>query len=705
MNCAACSSAVEQALLQGKGVSEASVAFATGRAIIKGEALDADELASLATNAGFPSKTVDEGVDPAVMASEIEQQQQKNAADWRRRAIIGLAIWVPAETLHWTAHPLGLHGPWLSWLMLFASTAAMLFVGTGFITSAIRAGKRKQTNMDTLISIGASAAYGFSLFIFVAQQLGFEANHEVYFTEAAALLAIISLGHWIEASSAAKAGSSVRELLNMQPEVVEIQLEDGTTMMIPSGEVEEGATLIVKPGSRIPVDGEVIEGASEVDEAIVTGESLPIPKTIGSAVIAGSMNTTGKLIVRTTVDGKHTTISRIAALVTEAQSSKAGMQRLADKVSSVFVPIVLFIALVTVVTWSILGEVEVGIVSAVTVLVISCPCALGLATPMAVMVATGESSLRGVLVKHAAALELAGVAKSCVFDKTGTLTEGKPFVTAIQPSEGHTGEEVLAFAASVESSSEHPIATAIMNEVSERGVTFVEATQFVATPGVGVQGTTQDGNVSVMRDEAATCRVEVDGVLYGTITVNDKVREEAKKTVQQLQQSNIDVHMLSGDRLQNAKAVASELGIPESNVHAEASPEDKSNIIASIPKPNIMVGDGINDAAALASADVGIAIASGTNVAIESASIVIPSNQIQSTIVTIDIARKTLKAIKQNLFFAFMYNTAAIPLAAFGLLGPHGPLIAAIAMGCSDITVIGNAIRLKHTLRKLRRTP
>ena len=705
MNCAACSSAVEHALLKGTGVKEASVAFATGRAIVQGYSLNAEELAEIATNAGYPATTVDEGIDPADMASNLEQQQLKNARDWKRRAIIGLTIWVPAETLHWTAHPLGFHGPWLSWVMFIASTIAMLCVGRGFITSAISAAKRRQTNMDTLISIGASAAYGFSLFIFVAQQLGYEANHEVYFTEAAALLAIISLGHWLEASSTAKAGSSIRELLNMQPDVVELQLEDGSTKQIPSGEVEENAMLIVKPGSRIPVDGVVIEGASEVDEAIVTGEALPIPKEVGSPVIAGSMNTTGKLVIRTTVDGKHTTISRIASLVTEAQSSKAGMQRLADKVSGVFVPIVLLIAFVTVITWSILGEIEIGIVSAVTVLVISCPCALGLATPMAVMVATGESSLRGILVKNAAALELAGTAKSCVFDKTGTLTEGKPFVTAIRPSEGFTETDVLATAASIESSSEHPIAYAILKEVSDRNISFTEATEFNATPGIGVEGVVDQQKISVLRDKDATCRVELNGTLVGTITVNDKVRDEAKSTIAELQNANIEVHMLSGDRIQNAKAVASELGIHERNVHAEASPEDKSKIIDSISKPNIMVGDGINDAAALASADVGIAIASGTNVAIESASIVIPSNQIQTTIVTIDIARKTLKAIKQNLFFAFMYNTAAIPLAAFGLLGSHGPLIAAIAMGCSDITVIGNAVRLKHKLRKLRRTP
>ena len=700
MNCAACSTAVEKALSKVDGVDAAVVSFSTGRATVTGQNLDGDVLAEASTQSGYPASVVDAGINPTELATEIEQQQQQHAVQWRRRAIIGVVIWVPSESLHWLAPPLGINGPWLPWVMLLASTAAMIFVGSGFIASALAAAKRRQTNMDTLISIGASAAYMFSLFIFVAQYLGYEASHPMYFTEAAALLAIISIGHWIEAKSTARAGSAIRELLRMQPDTAECLKEDGTTYQLPTGDVTEGMKLLVRPGSRIPVDGIVVDGTSEVDESIVTGEPLPVVKKMGDVLIAGSMNTSGQLTLETNVDGRHTTVSRIAELVTKAQSSKANAQRLADKVAGIFVPVVLVIAAITVVSWSLLGDTETGIVAAVTVLVISCPCALGLATPMAIMVSTGESSLRGILVKDAASLELAGNTVTCIFDKTGTLTLGKPVVNNVESNDAMLKNDMIQLAAAVESPSEHPIAFAIVNEAKRLGLEIPQVSDFNATPGVGVEGVVSGKQVAVLRDDNATCRVEIDGVEVGKISVTDEIRQDARATVQALTDLGIAVHMLSGDRLETANNVASEVGIDPQNVHAEASPADKTQIVASLPRPSMMVGDGINDAAALAASDVGVAIASGTNVAIESASIVIPGDSITATVESVRIARVTRSTIKQNLFFAFMYNCAAIPLAAFGLLGPHGPLIAAAAMGFSDITVIGNAIRLKQTLRK-----
>ena len=702
MNCAACSTAVERALSKVDGVDAAVVSFSTGRATVTGQNLNGDVLAEASTQSGYPASVVDEGINPNELATEIEQQQHQHAVQWKRRAIIGVAIWAPSESLHWLATPLGINGPWLPWVMLLASTAAMIFVGSGFIASAWAAAKRRQTNMDTLISIGASAAYVFSLFIFVAQHLGYEANHPMYFTEAAALLAIISIGHWIEAKSTARAGSAIRELLRMQPDTAECLNEDGTTSQIPTGDVTEGMKLLVRPGSRIPVDGIVIDGTSEVDESIVTGEPLPVVKNIDDVLIAGSMNTSGQLTLETNVDGRHTTVSRIAELVTTAQSSKANAQRLADKVAGIFVPVVLVIAAITVVSWSLLGDTETGIVAAVTVLVISCPCALGLATPMAIMVSTGESSLRGILVKNAASLELAGNIVTCIFDKTGTLTLGKPVVNKVESNDAISQNDMVQLAAAVESPSEHPIAFAIVNEAKRLGLEIPQVSDFNATSGVGVEGVVSGKQVAVLRDDNATCRVEIDGVEAGKISVTDEIRQDARATVQALTDLGIAVHMLSGDRLETANNVASEVGIDPQNVHAEASPADKTRIVASLPRPSMMVGDGINDAAALAASDVGVAIASGTNVAIESASIVIPGDSITATVESVRIARVTRSTIKQNLFFAFMYNCAAIPLAAFGLLGPHGPLIAAAAMGFSDITVIGNAIRLKQRLRKRR---
>ena len=704
MNCAACSSSVEKALLKIDGVETVSVAFATGRGTVTGKDLDGNAIAAVATEAGYPSTVEDAGIDPAKMATEIEQRQKKNASNWKRRAIIGVSIWAPFEALHWSADALGIQGPWIPWIMFAASTVSMVLVGSGFFTSAFTAAKRLQTNMDTLISIGASSAYFFSLFVFIAENYGYKTGHPMYFMEAAALLAIISIGHWIEATSSAKAGSAIRELLRMQPDVAELVNADGSTSELPTGEVQEGMKLLVRPGSRIPVDGLVVDGASEVDESIITGEPLPVVKGLGDVLIAGSMNTSGQLILETNVDGRHTTVSRIAQLVTNAQSSKAGMQRLADKVSGIFVPVVLVIAAITLIGWIIAGDTETGIVSAVTILVISCPCALGLATPMAVMVAAGESSLRGILVKDAGSLELAGKTVTCIFDKTGTLTLGKPIVERVDAVSGSsiTEDELLRLAASVEAPSEHPIASAIVNEANKRKLEVPTVHNFYATPGIGVEGEVDGRKVSVLRDDAATCRIEVDGELIGRISVTDEIRKDAVDTVQRLNALGVEVHMLSGDRMQNALAVAKEVGIKVEHVHAEASPSEKTEIVSSLPRPSMMVGDGINDAAALAVSDVGVAIASGTNVAMESASIIIPSDSIESTAEAVSIARDTLRTIKQNLVFAFMYNVAAIPLAAFGILGPHGPLIAAAAMGLSDVTVIGNAILLKRKLRKRR---
>ncbi|HIB00640.1 MAG TPA: cadmium-translocating P-type ATPase [Phycisphaerales bacterium] len=703
LNCAACSSAVEKALNSVDGVVSSSVAVATGRATISGNNLNGELLAKIATDAGYPSEVIDEGIDPSKLATEIETRQNKNASDWKRRAILGVSIWAPFEALHWSAASLGIEGSWIPWVMFLASTTSMILVGGGFFSSAIGAAKRFKTNMDTLITIGASSAYFFSLFIFISEKIfDHDLGYPMYFMEAAALLAIISIGHWLEATSTAKAGSAIRELLKMQPDTAEIIAEDGSTTKMATGEVGEGIRLLARPGSRIPIDGVVVDGMSEVDESIVTGEPLPIAKNIGDTLIAGSMNTTGQLILETTVDGRHTTISRIAQLVTSAQSSKAGIQRIADKVSAIFVPIVLVIAAITVIAWVIAGDIETGFVSAVTILVISCPCALGLATPMAVMVAAGESSLRGILVKDAGSLELAGKIVTIIFDKTGTLTQGKPVVATIESENQFSEEDILKYAASVETPSEHPVATAIVKEASNRNITVPSVSNFEATAGIGVRGIVDGKNVTVIRDDAATCKIELDGKIIGRITVTDAIRKEAKSTIAELQASGIDVHMLSGDRKETALSVAKEVGIKPENVHAEASPSDKTDIISSLPRPSMMVGDGINDAAALAASDVGVAIASGTNVAMESASIIIPANRIEATAESIHIAKDALTTIKQNLVFAFMYNVAAIPLAAFGLLGENGPLIAAAAMGFSDITVIGNAIRLKHKLRKRR---
>jgi Cu+-exporting ATPase len=434
------------------------------------------------------------------------------------------------------------------------------------------------------------------------------------------------------------------------------------------------------------------------------------------------MNTTGRLVIKAEVDGRNTTISRIAEMVQRAQSSKANIQKLADKVSSIFVPTVLIIAVITFVGWWMAGDVGRGARSTVTVLIISCPCALGLATPMAVMVGAGAASRRGILVKSAMALETAGRATHVIFDKTGTLTTGKAVVTAIEvvvpnplapgSAGGWTEGKLLGIAAAVEAPSEHPIARAIVNEAKRRQLPIPPVSGFAAIPGEGVRGVVEGRRVTVIRDEHATCRVEVDGEVVGSMMVADALRSDAKSAIDQLRGMGLNVTMLTGDRRAVAEKIGAELGLKADEIIAEATPELKKEFVSQMAAratpqaaPSggggvIMVGDGINDAAALAQADLGIAMAGGTNIAIESADVVIPGDRVTAVADTVHIARATLRTIKQNLFFAFFYNAIAIPAAALGLLGPIGPIVAAAAMGFSDITVIGNAIRLKRALSR-----
>ena len=588
--------------------------------------------------------------------------------------------------MHW-------HGAWMPWTMFIGALVVILFAGLEFYKSAWKAAVHWTTNMDTLISIGATTAFLYSsVVMFLKLEL------PTYFAEASGLLGIVSLGHWFEARASAKAGSSVRELLRMQPETAEKIEVDGSTKMVPSADVQVGWKLVVRPGGRIAVDGIVVEGQSSVDQSIVTGESIPVEKVVGERVVAGSINTTGRLIVETTVDGRHTTVSRIAQLVQKAQTSRAPIQRLADQVSSIFVPTVLLIATLTLIGWGIVGDFPKGVISAVTVLIISCPCALGLATPMAVMVGTGAASQRGILIRNAEALERIGRASRVVFDKTGTLTVGKPVVTAISPYTGYTEESLLHLAASVEAPSEHPIGKAIVSESKARGLTLLPVDQFLSIPGSGVQGQVAGHRIVVERDENATFRVVLDGVCIGTVTLNDQLRADAVVAVNALRNSGINVSILSGDRKETAQAIAKTLGLGIQDVFYESSPESKAKHIQSLGKDVIMVGDGLNDAAALAASGLGVALASGTNVAMEAAAVVIPGDRVSAVPELIQLSKATLRTIKQNLFFAFLYNALAIPLAAFGLLGESGPLWAAFAMGASDITVVGNALRLKRSL-------
>ena len=706
LHCASCAANVESTLQQQPGVTSVVVSLTQARATVSGGELDG--LIDAVKAAGYGAEVVTQRQAPAELRSDLERRQADNERQWKRRAIIGLSIWIPMFILHWSVE----NTTWLPWLMCMLGTAVILAVGGGFYRSAWHAARNRTTNMDTLISIGATTAYLHSLVLFIIEQIGLDTGHPLYFSEAAALFGVISLGHWLEARSTAKAGSAVRELLELQPETAERVDDDGSTSTIASAEVQIGDRILIRPGTRVPVDGTIVEGESDLDESVVTGEPLPVLRRSGEHVVSGSMNATGRLVIKADVDGRNTTVARIAELVTSAMASKANIQRLADTVSSIFVPVILAIALLTGIVWSIVAIVEGdtqiflnGVIAVVTVLIISCPCALGLATPMAIMVGAGESSRLGILIKSAAAFERTGGATDVVFDKTGTLTVGRPRLVTIEVVDDRFDEsELLRLAAAAEASSEHPLGRAIIDAATERSIDLPLASDFNSTTGQGVTAMVDGRHVDIGRDEQATCRVLIDGELAGRLTMADEPRHDADAAISMLRSLGVRVHMLSGDRSTAAREIAERVGIDADAVHAEQTPEGKIDFLKRIEGSSIMVGDGINDAGALATADVGISLGSGTNIAIETASVVIPGDQVQAIPTTIRIARLTLRNIKQNLFFAFLYNSSMVPVAALGLLGASGPLIAAIAMGCSDITVIGNALRLRWIIRRQERS-
>ena len=709
ISCASCVETARQALLASPDVSDASISVQTGRAIIHGT-IDPTEAARLVTASGYPAKPVGpEPTSAAELHDHMEHLAAKKERQWRGRAIVGLGIWIPMAVVHWGGESLGIADLWwMHWALGIAATTVMFIVGPGFFLSAWTALKHGGTNMDTLISIGAGTAWGYSVVLFVLQHMGYDHGQPSYFTEAAALLGLISLGHWMEARSSAKAGSAIRDLLELQPDTAEQIAKDGTLVEVSVASVEPGARLLVRPGGRIPVDGTVVEGESEVDEALITGESIPVLRTVGDPVVSGSTNALGRLIIVADVAGNDSTIARIARLVSDTLGSRASIQRVADKVSGIFVPVVLGIAVLTIIVWTIVAAgtgnwnyFSTGIIATVTVLIISCPCALGLATPMAVMVGTGEASRRGILVKSAAALERAGSVKRVVFDKTGTLTEGRPVVVSIIAEDGTSEEDLLRMAGAAERDSEHPGARAIGDVVAERGISLPEPAEFTAVPGVGVRARVEGKQIEVKKDEHAACAVHLDGVLIGRINVRDRPLPDARSAIAALAGLDAPAEMLSGDRLEAAIDIAKQIGMSADSVRAGVSPEEKAAHIRNMTEDVLMVGDGINDAAALATATVGVAVGSGTNVAIDAADVVIPGHRPSSVPLLIVISRRTLRCIHQNLFFAFFYNSIMIPVAALGLLGPYGPLIAAGAMALSDISVVGNAVRLGRSLRRM----
>ena len=773
MHCAGCSAAITQELQSQPGVRKAIVDHLSGMATVETDAFVTDEkLVEVVVGNGYQAQRMDAIVDPVLMQAEAERAQSRAELLWRRRSQIGFALWIPMESLHWITMAQHIHNSAVDIALLIGSTLSMVLVGSGFWRSAWSVLRVWRTNMDVLIALGATTAYMASLVIFIAQRMGALQDQSTWFSEAAALLAIISLGHWFEAKATKSAGAAVRELLELQPEKAERIGAAGESEFIQSQDIRAADLIMVRPGGRVPIDGVIEVGEADLDESVMTGEPLPVRRTLGERVSAGTMCFSGMLHVRAATTGRDTSLSRIARLVQHAQTSRPPIQRMADRVAAVFVPLVLVIAAATAIGWGVAGSWPTGIMAATAVLIISCPCALGLAGPMAVMVGTGEASLRGILIKDAAALERAGRIATILFDKTGTLTKGEPVVTNIelllatepsvspiknatsQPSDSQSDlqshalidapiknatsqssdlhndaqtknatsqpmnaqaagqatsqhalslQQALALSAAVESGSEHPIARAILRRAAQENIVVPAATRFESTPGLGVRAQVNGQSVEMRRDANASCVLLINSAAMARFTLADSLRVEAPKVIQALQVVGMKIGLITGDRRTEALRIAHESGIDQHMVTADATPESKLHVIRGYGERAMMVGDGVNDSAALAAAGLGVAMGGGTSIASESASIVLVGGTLSSLPALIDISKATLRCMRQNLFLAFMYNVVAIPLAAFALLGAYGPAIAAAAMACSDISVVGNAARLKWSLKRARK--
>lgn len=737
MTCANCVATVERTLNRAPGVEKAAVNYASERAVVRFDpgVVSLEELAAAVSGAGYG--IVLAGPD------DLEETEARVRADevTRQRHLFRLGVLFSAPLFALSMlRDFGLlgawaHAPWVNWLMFGLATPVQFVVGYDYYVGAWKALRHRAPNMDVLVALGSSVAYGYSVVIAVLLTLGSTAGGEhVYFETAALIITLIKLGKLLEVKAKGEAGSAIRELLSLQPSTVRRIGADGEED-VSIDDVVVGDLLLVRPGERIGVDGVIESGTSTIDESMLTGESIPIDKSPGDAVVAGTVNATGAFRMRAQGVGADTALARLVRMVRDAQGSRAPVQRLADRVSGVFVPVVIILAVLTfLVWWLVVGASATdSMLRLVAVLVIACPCALGLATPTAVMAGTGRAARRGILFRNSEALERSRDIGVVVMDKTGTITEGRPEVVDIDVDEsaGYSVDEILRLAGSAERLSEHPVAEAVVREAERRELPTVDTTKFEAIPGYGIDARVGERHLVVgtrkllevragepapgWNDRAAAMErggrtplwVAVDGETVALIGVADTVKEGSKAAVAALRSAGIDVVMLTGDRELVARAIAAEVGIDD--VRAEVLPGGKAAVIAEIREEEeravAMVGDGINDAPALAASDVGIAIGTGTDVAIETADIVLMRGDLRSVPEALALGRRTMRTIVQNLFWAFFYNAALIPVAAGALYAIEAlpmmlrslhPVMAALAMAFSSITVIANSLRLSR---------
>ncbi|TXL73327.1 copper-translocating P-type ATPase [Vineibacter terrae] len=714
MTCASCVGRVERALQQVPGVTGASVNLATERARIE-VAGSADHtlpaLLAAVEAAGYRARTL----APAAGAEDAAKARTDRRELLQVSAAILLSLPLVAPMV---LQPFGIHAMLPGWWQFVLATPVQFILGWRFYVGAAKALRAGTGNMDLLVALGTSAGWGLSTWLLLRTPA--EAMPHLYYEASAVVIALILLGKYFEARAKRQTTAAIRALMALRPETARVR-RDGAELEVPSADVRVGELVVVRPGERIAVDGVVTEGATHADESLITGESVPVPKHVGDAVTGGAINGDGLIVVRTTAVGAESTLARIVRLVENAQAAKAPIQRLVDRVSAVFVPVVIGIALLTLAGWWLhTGDLEHAVITAVAVLVIACPCALGLATPTAIMAGTGVAARHGILIKDAEALERAHHIDVVAFDKTGTLTEGKPSVVAFEPH-GLPHAEALRLAGAIQAGSEHPLARAVIEAASAEGVALPAASDVTALPGRGVAATVEGralrlGSARLMaeldvdlaplaapaeqlRDEGRTVSYLAGSAgsqwrLLALIAFGDALKASAPAAIQRLRDMGVRTVMLTGDNAGSARVAARRLGIDE--VVAEILPQDKAAVLARLKeggKVVAMVGDGVNDAPALAAADVGIAMSTGTDVAMHAAGITLMRGDPALVADAIAISRRSRAKIWQNLFWAFIYNVLGLPLAALGLLSP---VIAGAAMALSSVSVVSNALLLRR---------
>lgn len=719
MTCAACSNRVEKKLNKLDGVSHATVnlALETATVTYHPKVISTEKMKEAISQLGYKMEEKEEN---SSSQAHKEKTIRKQALRFVFSAILSFPLlWTMVTHFEWTSFiwipDLFLH-PWFQFAL---ATPVQFIIGWPFYVGAYKSLRNKSANMDVLVAMGTSAAYFYSLYLAIDWTVTGGAMPHLYFEASAVVITLVLLGKWFEARAKGRTSYAIQALLKLRPDTA-VVLRDDKEVEVAIDQVAVGDVVIVKPGEKIPVDGEVIDGVSSVDESMITGESIPVDKQKGDEVIGATVNKNGLLHVKATKVGKDTALQQIIHIVEQAQGSKANIQRLADKVSGVFVPTVIGIAILTFLIWILFvtpGDFGRALIPTVSILVIACPCALGLATPTSIMAGSGRAAEMGVLFKGGEYLESTQQIDTIILDKTGTITKGEPELTDVAPMNGWNETDVLAVVAAVEKNSEHPLAVALTNGAVKKGISFPTATDFQAITGRGVEAKVEgkrifigtrrfmkEQNIDLASSEARMKQLEaagktamlvaVDGELAGIVAVSDTVKETSKEAIVRLKNAGLHVLMLTGDNRQTAEAIAKQVRIDD--VMAEVLPEEKSAQVEKLQQEGrkvAMVGDGMNDAPALALADIGMAIGTGTDVAIEAADITLMRGDLNSVADAIEMSQKTMTNIKQNLFFAFVYNSLGIPIAALGLLAPW---VAGAAMAFSSVSVVLNALRLQR---------